>query len=131
MLIFLKTVLKLWKVFKNAPMVKSYLTKLAKWKCLTLLKQYSSTVGFPRYQVIWLVVSVYKPLATHFLYWLSQIIEFYSIIYEKQSIIRYYNLTPDNKSMRECMDLYYLMILIKTTTCFKGTVSCIDLSLIN
>ena len=56
----------------------------------------------------WLVVSVYKPPAqdaTYFLNWLSQIIDFYSIKYEKQVIIRYFNLTPDNKSMREFVDL--------------------------
>ena len=55
-----------------------------------------------------LVVSVYKPPAqdaTYFLNWLSQIIDFYSIKYEKQVIIWYFNLTPDNKSMREFVDL--------------------------
>ena len=37
-----------------------------------------------------------------------------------------FNLTPDIKSMREFMYLHNLINLIKTTTCFKGTGSCID-----
>ena len=64
-----------------------------------------------------------------FLTWLSQIIHFYSITYKKQVIIG--DLTLDNKSMREFVDLYNLINLIKTTTCFKGTESCIDLLLTN
>ena len=70
----------------------------------------------------WLVVSVYKPAAqdaTYFLNRLSQIIDFYSITYEKQVIIGDFNLTPDNNSMREFVDLYNLINLFKTTTCFK------------
>ena len=70
----------------------------------------------------WLVVSVDKPPAqdaTYFLNWLSQIIDFYSITYEKQVIIGDFNLTPHNKSMREFVDLYNLINLIKTTTSFK------------
>ena len=42
----------------------------------------------------WLVVSVYKPPgedATDFLNWLSQIIDFYSIMYEKQVVIGHFN----------------------------------------
>ena len=70
-----------------------------------------------------LVVSIYKPPVhnvTYFLYWLSQIFDFYSITTrEKQVIIGDFNLTPDNKS------------IIKTTTCFRGTRSCIDLLLTN
>ena len=56
----------------------------------------------------WLVVSVYKPAAqdaTYFLNRLSQIIDFYSITYEKQVIIGDFNLTPDSKSMTEFVDL--------------------------
>ena len=69
----------------------------------------------------WLVVSVYKPPAedaTDFLNWLSQIIDFYSITYEKQVVMGDFNLTSDNKSMREFLDLYNLINLIKTTTRF-------------
>ena len=33
------------------------------------------------------------------------VLHFYSIKYEKQVIIWYFNLTPDNKSMREFVDL--------------------------
>ena len=76
------------------------------------------------------MVSVYKPRAldaTYFLNWLSQIIDFYSIMYEKQVIIGDFNAAADNKSMREFVGLYNLINLIKTTTCFKGTGSCIDL----
>ena len=52
----------------------------------------------------WLVISVYKSPAqdaTCFLNWLSQIIHFYSIMYEKQVIIGDFNLIPDNECMRE------------------------------
>ena len=78
----------------------------------------------------WLMVSVYKPRAldaTYFLNWLSQIIDFYSIRYEKQVIIRDFNAAADNKSMREIVGLYDLVNWIKTTTCFKGTGSYVDL----
>ena len=47
----------------------------------------------------WLVVSVYKPPAqdaTYFLNWLSQIIDFYSVMYEKQIIIGDFNLLTAN-----------------------------------
>ena len=74
----------------------------------------------------WLVVSVYKPSvqdATYFLNCLSQIIRFYSITYEKQVIIGDFNLPPDNKSMREFVDLYNLIDLIKTITFLKERAS--------
>ena len=74
-------------------------------------------------------VSVYKPPAqdvAYFLKWLSQIIEFYSITYEKQVIIGDFNLTPDNKSTREFVDQYNLINLNETITCFKRTGSSID-----
>ena len=82
----------------------------------------------------WLVVLDYKPSAqnaTYFLNCLPQIIDFYSIAYKKQVIIGNFNLTTNSKNMREFMDLYNLINLIKTTTCFKGTGSCIDLLLTN
>ena len=50
------------------------------------------------------MVSAYKPPAqdaTDFLNGLSQIVDFYSVKYEKQVIIGDFNLTPDNKSMWE------------------------------
>ena len=70
----------------------------------------------------WLLISVYKPPAqdaAYFLNCLSLIIYFYSIGYEKQVIIGNFNLVSDSKSMREFVDLYNLINLIKTTTCFK------------
>ena len=76
------------------------------------------------------MVSVYKPPgqnATYFLNWLCQIIDFYNTFFEKQVITGGFNLTPDNKSMRDFVDLHNMINLIQTTTCFKGTVSCIDL----
>ena len=57
-------------------------------------------------------ISLYFPDATYFLNWLSQIIDFYSITYERQVIMGDFNLTPDNKSMREFEDLYNLINLI-------------------
>ena len=82
----------------------------------------------------WLVVWVYKSPAqdaTYFLSWISQIIDFYSTTYEKQVIIGDFNLTPENKSLREFVDVYYLIDLIKATTCFEGTGSSIDILLTN
>ena len=70
----------------------------------------------------WLAVSVCKPPAqdaTYFLNWLSEIIDFYSIKYEKQVIIGDFNLTPDNKSMREFVDLYNLINLVKQLLVIK------------
>ena len=82
----------------------------------------------------WLVVWVYKSPAqdaTYSLSWISQIIDFYSTTYEKQVIIGDFNLTPENKSLREFVDVYYLIDLIKATTCFEGTGSSIDILLTN
>ena len=80
------------------------------------------------------MVLVYKPQAqnaTYFLNWLSQIIEFYSITYNKQVMIGNFNLTLNSKRMGEFMDLHSLINFIKTTACFKRTGSCIDLLLTN
>ena len=41
-------------------------------------------------------------------------------MYEKQVIVGDFNLTPDNKSMREFVDLHNLINLIETTTYFTG-----------
>ena len=70
----------------------------------------------------WLVVSVYKPPAqdaAYFLNWLSQVIDFYSITYEKQVITGDFNLIPDNKNMMEFVDLYNWISLIKQLLVLK------------
>ena len=54
-------------------------------------------------------------IENEWVYWLSQIIDFYSITYKVKT--RDFNLTLDNKSMRKFMDLYNLIIFIKTATC--------------
>ena len=64
------------------------------------------------------MVPGYKPpvqYRTYFNNWLSQIIDFYSITYEKQVVIGDFNLTPGSKSLREFMDLYNLINLMKAT----------------
>ena len=64
------------------------------------------------------MVPVYKSpvqYRTYFNNWLSQIIDFYSITYEKQVVIGDFNLTPGSKSLREFMDLYNLINLMKAT----------------
>ena len=43
-------------------------------------------------------------------------------------MIEEFNLNLDNKSMRDFLNLYDLINLIKTTSCFKGTGSCILLT---
>ena len=55
-------------------------------------------------------------IENEWVYWLSQIIDFYSITYKV--MIGDFNLTLDNKCIRKFMDLYNLIILIKTATCF-------------
>ena len=73
------------------------------------------------------MVSIYKPPTQNVTLSSQCNIDFYSITYKKQVIIGDFSLTPDNKGMREFMNLYNLINLIKTATCFKGTGSCIDL----
>ena len=55
----------------------------------------------------------------------------FTVLRIKQIVIGDFNLTPDNKNMREFVDQHNLINLIKTTTFFKGTGSCIDLLLTN
>ena len=83
------------------------------------------------------MVSVYKPPAQDAVYFLtgySYLLTYnntYSITYEKQVIVGDFNLTPDNKSMREFVNLHNLINLIETTTCFTGAGYSIDFSLTN
>ena len=52
--------------------------------------------------------------------------DFHSIMLEKLIIIGDFDLTPDDKGMKEFVDLHNSINLLKVATCFKWTGSCIS-----
>ena len=82
----------------------------------------------------WLFVSIYKPPLQNNQYFvsiLSDFLDFYSNEYYNKIVLGDFNLEPSIPSMLYFMDSQNFVSLIKNETCFKGTVSCIDLILTN
>ena len=82
----------------------------------------------------WLFVSIYKPPMQNNQYFfiiLSDLLNFYSNKYDNKVVLGDFNLEPSSPSMLSFMDSQNFVSFIKNKTCFKGTVSCIDLILTN
>ena len=82
----------------------------------------------------WLFVSIYKPPSQsnqYFLDILGDMLDFYSQDYDNKVILGDFNLEPSNPSIVSFMNNQNLFNLVKSNTCFKGKVLCIDLILTN
>ena len=80
----------------------------------------------------WLFVSVYKPPSHNNQYFcdtLSELLDFYSIIYDNKVAFGEINLEISHPVMLSFMNNKNFINLVKGNTCFKGKGSCIDLIL--
>ena len=83
----------------------------------------------------WLVASIYKAPSQenkYFLWYLTNLLEFYSTRYEKVIVLADFNIKAENKGMKDFLqeDTFYNMM--KQNTCFKGDGGlCIDLVIVN
>ena len=79
----------------------------------------------------WLVASIYKvpPQENkYFLWYLTNLLEFYSTRYEKVIILSDFKIEAGNKVMKDFLQEHTLYNMMKQNTCFKGDGgSCIDL----
>ena len=71
----------------------------------------------------WLVASIYKAPSQenkYFLWYLTNLLEFYSTRYEKVIVLADFNIKAENKGMKDFLqeDTFYNMM--KQNTCFKG-----------
>ena len=67
----------------------------------------------------------------YFLDKLSEIIDYYSSIYDNYIILGDFNMEPSDCLLNAFMQSHNLLNLIKSNTSFKGSGSCIDLILTN
>ena len=82
----------------------------------------------------WLFVSVYKPPSLNNQYFcdsLSELLDFYSSIYDNKVVFGDFNLEISHPVMLSFMNNENFINLVKGNTCFKGKGSCIDLILTN
>ena len=83
----------------------------------------------------WLVASIYKAPSQenkYFLWYLTNLLEFYSTRYEKVIVLADFNIEAENKGMKDFLqeDTFYNMM--KQNTCFKGDGGlCMDLVIAN
>ena len=82
----------------------------------------------------WLFISVYKPPSLNNQYFcdsLSELLDFYSSIYDNKVVFGDFNLEISHPVMLSFMNNENFINLVKGNTCFKGKGSCIDLILTN
>ena len=82
----------------------------------------------------WLVMSIYRPPSQnseYFLNSLTKIIYYFANTYDNHLMLGGFNLEPTDSALMGFLDNNSLTNLIKTSTCFKGKGSCIDLILTN
>ena len=83
----------------------------------------------------WLVASIYNVLSQkskYFLWYLTNLLEFYQIRYEKVTIHGDFNIQPENRVMQDFLQQHTFYNMIKQNACFKGDGGlCIDLLLTN
>ena len=82
----------------------------------------------------WFVLCIYKPPSMnsqYFLESLSDFIDYYSCAYDNHIVIGDFNFEPSQMYLNTYMEIHNYINLVKSTTCFKGPGSCIDLILTN
>ena len=82
----------------------------------------------------WLIVSAYKPpdqSKSVFLESLSKIYSIYIDTYQNKASLGSLNMTAKDKNLQLFAGFFDLELLIKKPTCFKGSPSCIDLTITN
>ena len=83
----------------------------------------------------WLVASIYKAPSQenkYFLWYLTNLFEFYSTRYEKVILLGDFNIEAENKAMKDFLQEHTFYNMMKPNTCFKGDGgSCIDLLITN
>ena len=82
----------------------------------------------------WLFISVYKPPSLNNQYFcdsLSELLDFYSSIYDNKVVFGDFNLEISHPVMISFMNDENFINLVKGKTCFRGKSSCIDLILTN
>ena len=82
----------------------------------------------------WLIVGLYKPPSLNnslFLENMSKNCSRYLDIYEKITMLRDYNMTPEGKNLELFTNTFSLEHLINEPTCFKGSPGCINLIMTN
>ena len=82
----------------------------------------------------WLVISIYRPPSQDsefFLNSLTIILDHFTKTYDNYLIMGDFNLEPHDKRLGYFLNSNNLNNLVKTSTCFKGSASCIDLILTN
>ena len=82
----------------------------------------------------WFFLCIYKPPcmnSQYFLDSLSNIIDYYSNVYDNHIVIGDFNLEPSQMYLETFMETHNYFNLIKNNTSFKGPESCIDLILTN
>ena len=78
----------------------------------------------------WLFISVYKPPSLNRQYFwdsLSELLDFYSGIYDNKAVFGDFNLEISHRVMLSFMSNKNFINLVKGNTCFMGKVPCIDL----
>ena len=82
----------------------------------------------------WLIVGLYKPpnqSNSLFLENMSKNLSRYLGSYENITLLRDFNMTPEDKNLQHFTDAFSLEHLINESTCIKGSPSCIDLTITN
>ena len=83
----------------------------------------------------WLVASIYNApsqKSKYFLWYLTNLLEFYCTRYEKVIILGDFNIQTGNKVMQDFLQQHTFYKMMKQNTCFKGDGgSCIDLLITN
>ena len=77
---------------------------------------------------------IYKPpsmSSQYFLDPLSDIIDYYSNVYDNHIVIGDFNLKPSQMYLKTFIETHNYFSLLKNNACFKGPGSCIDLILTN
>ena len=82
----------------------------------------------------WFIIGLYKPPSQENFLLLENIsknVSSYLHSYENITLLRDFNMTPEDKNLQHFIDTFSLEHLINDPTCLKGRPSCIDLIITN